>query len=232
MELKLKLVFLNRLYEIYNDFISHYELACKKGCSHCCTGNVTVTTLEAFKIITHLQVSGNHELLDKIRHSPPDSLKGPSITTNELASLCMEGKEIPEENEDFEPDICPLLHEDECPLYEVRPFGCRCFVSKQNCIETGFADTEDFVFTVNNFFLQNIEHLDDGGCTGNLSVVLNFLMSERRLEEYKEGGTKCSGNGLIPNRPIEIFMIPPEHLSKIDPLIQKLREIKAPVCGT
>jgi hypothetical protein len=55
MDLTTKLTILDRLVDIYDDFVSRFDLACEKFCAHCCTANVTMTTLEGFRILRHLE---------------------------------------------------------------------------------------------------------------------------------------------------------------------------------
>jgi hypothetical protein len=42
---------LNQVYQIYDDYSAALDLACEANCAHCCTANVTMTTLEACKIM-------------------------------------------------------------------------------------------------------------------------------------------------------------------------------------
>ena len=58
MALAKKLEALNRVYEIYDAFSSTLDLACKEKCAHCCTTNVTMTTLEGYKIVDDLIATG------------------------------------------------------------------------------------------------------------------------------------------------------------------------------
>ncbi|MBU1399149.1 MAG: hypothetical protein KKE00_12875 [Proteobacteria bacterium] len=44
MDLNSKLTALGKLYKIYDDFSVTLNIACKKHCCLCCTGNVTMTT--------------------------------------------------------------------------------------------------------------------------------------------------------------------------------------------
>ena len=50
MNLAKKLVVLEQIYEIYDNFAKGLDVACKKYCANCCTRNVTMTTLEGYKI--------------------------------------------------------------------------------------------------------------------------------------------------------------------------------------
>jgi hypothetical protein len=48
-------------------------------------------------------------------------------------------------------------------------------VSKRCCSETGFAEMDPVVMTVNDVFMQFIEHLDTGGFSGNFTDVLHLM---------------------------------------------------------
>lgn len=51
MEINTKLAVLDQIYKVYDDFIGKLELACQKHCAHCCTFNVTLATLEGYRIV-------------------------------------------------------------------------------------------------------------------------------------------------------------------------------------
>ena len=51
MALAKRLEALRRIYKIYDGIHSSLDLACREKCAHCCTTNVTMTTLEAYKIV-------------------------------------------------------------------------------------------------------------------------------------------------------------------------------------
>jgi hypothetical protein len=149
----------------------------------------------------------------------------PKITTNQLANLCAEGIEPPPE-EGNEWKQCPFLINLQCPMYSVRPFNCRCLVSRNDCGQKGYADMDEFVLSVNTIFLQAIEHLDDKGCSGNLIDVLGVMASEKNRQAYENNALKCATTGLIANQPLKVLMIPPEHRTKIEPILKSLREIR------
>jgi hypothetical protein len=109
----------------------------------------------------------------------------------------------------------------------LRPYGCRCLVSRHNCGQTGYAEIDDFVLSVNTVFLQTIEHIDAGGCTGNLVDVLQAMSEDQNRQAYCSSTLHCSANRLIPNQPIQVLMIPPEHRKKMEPILEALRGIKS-----
>ncbi len=146
----------------------------------------------------------------------------PIITTNKIADLCIQGKELPDEEIDSSWGRCPLLINDECPIYTARPFGCRCFVSKHSCSEKGYAKVDEFILSVNNIFLQYIEHIDSQGCSGNLLDVLLYFESSEGRQNYRDGVSNCAENNLVSNRSIPALMIPPEHRLKIQPILQAI----------
>ena len=57
MMLEKKIAALDRIYAAYDRFCAAQDVACKKYCAHCCTSNVTLTTLEGYKIVDHLIAS-------------------------------------------------------------------------------------------------------------------------------------------------------------------------------
>ena len=225
MDLNSKLTALGKLYKIYDDFSVTLNIACKKHCCLCCTGNVTMTTLEGLKIVEGILEKGKDELFAGIKESVKETGFSPRITINEMAHLCMEDRELPEE-ENMPEGECPLLADNkECSVYEHRPFACRCFVSDVNCAESGSAVVDDFVVTVNNIFMQVIEHADAGRFSGNLSDVLQFLESVENRENLLSGRIRNPPPSLIKNHPLKILMIPPEHREKAEPILNALKKL-------
>ena len=223
MNLEKKLVVLERIYEIYDNFTKGLDVVCKKYCANCCTRNVTMTTLEGYKIAGFLELRGKTDLSAKIQKALYKKRFIPKITINMLADLCLRGKDIPDEENDAGWGECPLLIKNECPIYPVRPFGCRCFVSGTNCMENGYAEVDPFVLTVNSLFLQYIEHADKGGYFGNLTDVLFFMQTEENRKLFEKGILKCKDTWMIPNWQIKAFLVAPEHKVRIKPILKDLQ---------
>jgi hypothetical protein len=226
MDIISKLKILDQIYSIYEKFTDSLDLACQKYCDHCCTSGVILTTLEAYKIINSLTSDTETDFSQKIRSAAGVHRFRPQITTNRLARLCADGVEPPEEIANQNRQACPVLLDRQCPIYELRPFGCRCLVSRHRCGEKGYAEMDDFVLSVNTVILQTIEQVDAEGCSGNLVDVLQVMSIRQNREAYRSGKLHCTGNGLIANQPLEVLMIPPEHRQRIEPILQELREIR------
>jgi hypothetical protein len=175
-------------------------------------------------MIRDLESSPPVDWIEKMRPAAAQSHFKPKITTNQLANLCAQGLEPPEE-ESSEWNPCPFLTDDLCTIYAVRPFGCRCLLSRHDCGTVGYADMEDYVLAVNTVFLQSIEHMDDNGCAGNLLDVLGVIASEKNRQAYENKTLDCPAVGLIANQPLNILMIPPEHRTKMEPVLRSLQEI-------
>jgi len=225
MDITSKLKILDQIYHIYDKFAASLDLACKKYCAHCCTSGVTLTTLEGYKIIHRLISGSNTDVIQHIGRASEIKRLRPQLTANRLAQLCAKGDDPPIEEDNIDLPACPLLSDDQCPIYGLRPYGCRCLVSRHNCGEKGYAEIDDFVLSVNTVFLQTIEHVDAGGCSGNLVDVLQAMSVEKNRGAYCRGALHCSANKLIPNQPLEVLMIPPEHRTRIEPILEKLRQI-------
>jgi len=224
MNLNIKLLLLEHIYKVYEEFVNSINTVCRRYCSLCCTRNVTLTTLEGYKIIEYLIADNKLYLLEKIKAESCKKRFQPSITINRLADMCMHDENIPEEESLPEWGECPFLQDNECPIYPVRPFGCRCFVSSQICGEGGEAVTEPFVITVNNLFLQYIEHIDIQGHSGNLTDIMLFFESESNRNDYRNGILKDHLKSLIINNPAKILMIPPEHRERIKPILEAIQK--------
>ena len=225
MKLESKLSILDRIYKLYDEFAHGIQTACRKYCADCCTCNVTLTTLEGYYVLESLNPDRRRWLKAQFGRHRLGKRFQPVITTNELARRCINGEAIPEEAAETQGGPCPLLKEDLCPIYPLRPFGCRCFMSKQPCAKTGWADVDDYVVTVNTIFLQTLEHIDAGGCSGNLTDVLLCLSDEDKRRDYRMNRLECRREGLIENRPLSVLMVPPAQRARVMPIIETLRNL-------
>jgi len=216
---------LEQLYQIYEQYVDTLDIACKKFCADCCTCNVTMTTLEAYRIINALDLDSRQQMFDKLSAQQKRKRFIPQITTNQLANICISGDDPPEETIDASWGPCPLLTEDACPIYDMRPFGCRNMVSIHRCAEAGTAEIDDFTVTVTHVFLQYIEHIDQNGYFGNLSDVLAHTI----FNESADSGSQIMlrQTTLIKNSPLSALLIPPEHREKFEPIMNALRAINA-----
>ena len=222
-----KLQALDQIYGIYDRFVEDLKRACEKSCSSCCTCNVTLTTLVGYWIIDHLIRSEGSDRLEQVARYPDTERFHPKMTTNMLAERCAEDGEIPEEPMDPRWGTCVFLGADLCAVYRFRPFGCRCMLSRINCRDTGAADMDDFVVSVNTLFLQTIEHIDADGYSGNLVDILRLMAGETHRTDYACGSLSVSGLRLIRNRPMKKLFVPPEHRVRIQPILRSLQAIRA-----
>ncbi len=226
MNLKKKLTILVKVYDIYEHFLNDYTHACKRYCADCCTCNLTMTTLEAYYLVENLILENKSGILTALTNSPQKRFQ-PELTFNRIASLCAKGKEVPEEQSDPSWGKCPFLEKLECIYYQFRPFGCRCMVSKRCCSETGFAEMDPVVMTVNDVFMQFIEHLDAGGYSGNFTDVLHLVSNKKNRDLYEQNELQGQYESLLSNLPIPMLMVPPEHRKKIEPLFSALNSFMA-----
>ena len=226
MEIDRKLMALDRIYAVYDEFVRIQDTACKIHCHQCCTTHVTLTTLEAYKVCETLPPAERAKLFRRIREASGLKRFRPAVSTNALAELCAKDEDLPPENEASTSEKCPLLAQDLCSVYALRPFNCRCFISRTPCGEKGYAAVDEAVLAVNTLFFQTVEHVDADGCSGNLLDVLDVLAREEKRTAYADGALHCTGNGLIANRPMKVLMLPPEQRERIEPILSKLRAIR------
>ena len=219
---------LDQLYAVYDQLTGGRPIACKQFCADCCTCNVTLTRLEAVRIIAALDEETKQAIEKKLKKQSATHRFIPRITINQLADICAQGGDPPEEEIDPAWGACPLLENNACPIYDVRPFGCRCMTSFQKCSDTGAADIDDFTITVNHIFLQTIEHMDKNGYFGNLADMLADVLAGDLTGEPVAPKINTGSNPpfLIQNSPLSTLLIPPEHREKIQPIFTALRAIK------
>ena len=211
----LRLDRLGQLYDLYDAFVAKTDLVCHKGCASCCTCNVTLTSLELVYITAALGPEKTGALTERVENNLAKKRFQPKTTINGFARLCMEGGEIPEEENDPAWGACPLLSDNTCTIYPVRPFGCRSLVSQEDCSRGGVATLPPLVLTVNNLFMQYIEHMDCHGSSGNLSdMILKALP-----------GFRFTGLVTIGNQVAKVLMVPPEHRERVAPLLQDMARI-------
>ena len=226
MEIERKLKALDAVYAVYDAFARTQATACSPRCTTCCTTHVTATTLEIYKIKETLAAGEWDRLCKRLAGAAAMDRFRPRVTTNALAAICAAGGEPPAESEAMLPAICPLLADGLCSIYALRPFHCRCFISRTPCAPTGCADVEEFVLSLNTVFLQTIEHLDADGCSGNLLDVLAVMAVAEKKGAYAAGALECTGNGLIANHPLRTLMLPVEHRARMEPILAQLRGIR------
>ena len=224
MSLSQKLTLLNHIYRHYEDFTGDLNIACQKYCAQCCTPDVTMTTLEGYLIADSLISKGRQDLFVHIQRAMSESRFKPLVTTNRLALLCAKGEDPPEETRQNQDKSCSLLMEGLCPIYPIRPFGCRCFISEseKDCRQTGYATVDPFIITVNTIYLQVIEHIDATGFSGNFADVLLLMAEKKNRDRYKKNVLKHLGADFVSNMPIEVLMVPPEYRNKIKPILNSL----------
>jgi hypothetical protein len=226
MNLEQRLIILKKIYGLYNDVVKKMDVACKKYCSACCTPNVTMTTLEGYLITDHMISNGQVTVFENIQANIFKNRFKPQLTTNRLADLCKKGDDPPEEEKAHSNKSCPVLKDNLCPIYEVRPFGCRCFISKHDCSKAGYAEVDPFDMTVITLFMQFVEHIDFTGFSGNFADILMLMASKENRNLYKMNILKHPGADFVPNLKIKVLMVPPEHRMKAKPVLDALLSIK------
>ncbi len=201
-----------QIYKIHDDYISALELKCKRRCADCCTRNVTLTSLEGYLLKQGFDDMYKEAVEKKLTLEATKKRFQPGLTTNGLADLCASGGDIPKEEVNPDWGKCPLLVNDECSIYEHRPFECRSMVSTTVCREMGYSKMDEYTITVNNVIKQYIEHVDQNGVTGNLTDMMLWMNNN-------DDGT------IVKNRPVSYLLIPPEHMNQIEPILRALHDL-------
>ena len=208
--------------EVYDEHVGSLDLACRAGCAACCTINVTITALEGYLIVETLERSGRIDVLEPLNHYISRQRFIPQFTFNRLTEMMVREEDVPEEVIDPAWGACPLLNDNQCPIYALRPFACRCLVSQRECRYGEYALMSPLTVAVNHVMLQYIEHVDSSGFTGNMTDVLLFMKSPENRKRYRKSYLSVHGQPFIPNFPVRHLLIEPEYKEAIAPLLAAL----------
>jgi len=212
------------IYDIFDRWNSDLEKVCHRGCSGCCTQNVTITAVEGEAILRYLLAEDKvFWLAEKL--ASPRTHQPPKMTTNDFAASCLEGRDI-EPGDHHNLAICPFLEKDLCGIYPVRPFGCRLFISRQICSARRPALVSDGYFETATAVTQLIEHLGQKEYWGNMLDVLPALLD---ISEFKEIGDHLDTAQLrqarmqtLTAKPLPGFLFSEEHAETVSTLLHSI----------
>ena len=216
---------LTTIYQQFDEWSStQVSPACHRGCSVCCTQNVTITAAEGELIIDYVKARGLAKwFAEKLEANLPDD--SPSMTTNQFAKACLEEKDADPGQGSFS-GRCPFLTSGSCMIYEVRPFGCRSFISTKTCTPGVPASLPQFFMSAVTAVSQVIEHLGQKEYWGNMLHVLYLLSAadssfsfphDAHPEKLVIAQTSC-----LSARPLPGFLICEEDFPKVVPLLDTI----------
>jgi len=145
-----------------------------------------------------------------------------NLTTNGFARLCLEKKEINEDDVGCQENgICPFLEENCCTIYAVRPFACRSFASTKDCHDTDTAQLSERLLVINTVTMQLLEHLGQKRYWGNMLDVLMALVQEKEnwaVKKYISGDGKIERaiKNTLTAEPIPGFLVKPEEVEEVN----------------
>lgn len=213
------------IYEQFSLFSQNINTACAKGCSTCCTQNVTVTATEAEKIFKYAIAQKKEGWLAEILATKRTSVK-PTMTTNDFAAACLEGREVdPGQASDFS-EPCLFLENGVCQIYDVRPFACRTFISRTQCSTNTPALVSDNYAATVTALSQLVEHVGQKEHWGNLFDVLIAISD---ISAYKECAQKNTVQDLLEARgktltaqPLAGFLLTEENLTEAQDVLESI----------
>ena len=56
--------------------------------------------------------------------------------------------------------------------------------------------------------------------------MLGVMAVKENRQAYADSKLECLSAGLIANQPLKVLMIPPEHRTRMEPILNSLREIR------
>lgn len=199
---------LARIYEVFEDWSASLSFACRRGCAVCCTQGVTISETEGERIVEFLGKNGSRDWKNGLNL---ETLQPgiPACTTNEFAEACLQQQDIVS-GDGFFSGICPLLQDNLCSIYPVRPFSCRCFASTTTCTPGSDAELPSYYLAASTAITQLIEHLDQGRYWGLLTPLLRHLIAPDQEPPP----------GLLIARPLPGFLLAEEEYPKVISLLE------------
>ena len=212
------------IYDIFHQWNKDLKQVCEKGCSGCCTQNVTITAVEGEAILRFILAEDLVLWLAK-RLNAPRTHQASKMTTNDFAAACLAGKDVDHETLHGS-TVCPFLEKNLCSIYPVRPFSCRLFISQKTCSAMHPALVSDFYLEAATAVTQIIEHLGQNEYWGNMLDVLPALLD---ISEFKDIAEHLGTTQIIQARlhtltakPLPGFLISEEHQNVVSPLLQSI----------
>ncbi len=212
------------LYDIFDQWNKDLDKACVRGCSSCCTQNVTMTAVEGEAILRFI-IAQHMPLWLAEKLSSPRIHQAPTMTTNQFAAACLEGRDVPPDTL-HSATVCPFLEKNLCSIYPVRPFSCRLFISQQTCSAMHPALVDDFYLEAATAVNQVIEHLGQKEYWGNMLDVLPALLD---ISEFKVIAEYLNTTQIIQARmrtltaqPLPGFLISEEYMDAVSPLLHRI----------
>jgi Fe-S-cluster containining protein len=220
----MKSAILRCIYAVFADWSRDLPAVCRQGCSACCTQNVTITAIEGEEILRYIVAENLGDWLAE-RLARPISHRSATMTTNEFAAACLEGREVdPGDHGSIAP--CPFLEDNLCRIYPVRPFSCRVFTSTRQCSALQPALVPDTYFEAATAVTQLVEHVGQKEYWGNMLDVLSALLD---ISAFREIGDRLGQNLVVAARlrtltakPLPGFLLSEEEGGKVSQLLEDI----------
>jgi Fe-S-cluster containining protein len=161
-----------QLFSLYEEFERRVapfraQAVCVKGCADCCiqVGTVAATTLEGMVLREYLDgwsKPAREDVRQRLRMNRREKL-------SQVFARC-----------------AFLDDKHACTVYPVRPFSCRRLYSVKTCGEQGPV-VHRAAMALASQTIQVLQELDQAGCSGHLSFILNLLDKREFRRAYLQG---------------------------------------------
>lgn len=222
----MKTQILKIIYQRFAEWSEAEQWACARGCATCCTQSVTITALEGEQILKHILHQGREQGFAE-QLSQPAKPHRPALTINAYAQICLNGDEPPEENCTEPTRACPFLDNGSCTIYQVRPFSCRCFLSKERCSLGRPALVDNKHLAASTAVSQLIEHLGQFEYWGNMLDVLPAMLDISQYHSIRNhlvDPSQADNHRLfvLKATPLPGFLLGPEDYEQVAPLLDAI----------
>lgn len=219
-----KSLILDTIYAEVDAWTATLPFSCAPGCCTCCTDLVTITAAEGEKILHYCLEHGLQRWLGEGLAARPTRTP-PTHTLNDFAAACLEGRELPEDNQTTARP-CLFLQGGRCRIYPARPLACRLFASTEPCRPQQPAAVPPWYFDAVTAITQVAEHLGQKEYWGHLEDVLAALLDISRFAAIASHLdpilTIQARLRTLPARPLPGFLIPEDEEGRVEEILRRL----------
>lgn len=177
------------LYKAVDDFTNKQTNCCKKQCSFCCYQQIEVMNIEREIIRNYVQQNLSDQNKDVIRNQ---LLSWLDYFDKNTPSEPLNGFQIFgtfREKSTYAKLKCPFLINDECSIYNARPFTCRIHIVEDNpnlCDSDRFREPKKEALYVRKTVINSLKNKVELSVEPLPYVVADILLPNRKLKRIEK----------------------------------------------
>lgn len=178
------------LHKQIDEIIEKEAKCCTKGCSFCCYQQIEIMDIEKKAINDFISDKLDEKTKETIRMNLNDWLD--VFDKNTPNNKILNGQDV---FMDFKDKIgkkglkCPLLIDNLCSIYEMRPITCRIHYvqhSPKKCDENKFRDSDPKGIQLRAYFINSMKSLGETSIESLPLAIVENLLPERKTKPIEK----------------------------------------------